>query len=83
MVYGPRAPRPTKIDPYRVYIDRRLSDHPHLSAARLFREIREEGYPGGCGQVKRYVRKIRESQANGQRPAEVPTSAVGKNPTLG
>jgi len=66
--YGPRAPRPAKIDPYKSYIDRRLSDYPLLSVARLFREIQKEGYPGGYGQVKRYVRDIRENEANGQRP---------------
>ncbi len=68
LVYGPRAPRATKIDPYKIYIDRRLSDYPDLTAARLYREIQEEGYPGGYGQVKRYVRDIREAGANGQRP---------------
>ena len=68
LMYGPRAPRRTKIDPYKTYIDRRLSDYPQLSAARLFREIQEEGYPGGYGQVKRYVREIRANARNGQQP---------------
>lgn len=31
--FGPRAPRPTKIYPYRIYIARRLSDYPQLTAA--------------------------------------------------
>ena len=54
--YGPRHRRPSKIDPYRVYFGRRLSDYPQPTAARLFREIHEEGCPGGYGQVKHYVR---------------------------
>lgn len=61
--YGPRDPRPTKIDPYKVFIDRRLSDFPQLSAARLFREVSEAGYRGSYKSVVRYVRQRR----NGDR----------------
>ena len=68
LTYGPRAPKPKKLDPYKSYIDRRLSDYPQLAAARLFREIQKKGYPGGYGQVKLYVRDLRENEANGQRP---------------
>ena len=73
--YGPRPPRPTKLDPYRETIEARLADYPQLPATRLFRELREAGYPGGYGQVKRYVRKAkqeilggRRENPNGQRP---------------
>lgn len=66
--YGPRPPRPSKIDPHKVYIDRRLSGCPRLTAAQLFREIRDDGYPGGYGQVKRYVRKNQKNEKNGKRP---------------
>lgn len=65
--YGPRAPRPTILDAYKEMIDARLSDFPQLSAARLFREIREAGYPGGYGQVKRYVRLKKAEVAEGKR----------------
>ncbi len=68
LMYGPRAPRAKKIDPYRGYLDRRLTDYPDLTAARLYREIRREGYPGGYGQVKRYVREQREAILNGGAP---------------
>ena len=68
LMYGPRAPRPKKIDPYRIYLDQRLTDYPQLTAARLYREIRQEGYPGGYGQVKRYVREQREAILNGGAP---------------
>ncbi len=64
--YGPRPPRPRKIDPYTQYIERRLSEYPELSAARLFREIRDEGYPGNYGQVKCYVRERREAIPDGE-----------------
>ena len=65
--YGPRAPRPTLLDPYKETIDARLSDYPQLTAVRLFREIREAGYPGAYGQVKRYVRLKKDEIAERQR----------------
>lgn len=68
--YGPRAPRPTLLDPYKETIDARLSDYPQLSAVRLFREILEAGYPGAYGQVKRYVRMKKDEIPERQREAE-------------
>lgn len=65
--FGPRHRRHSKIDSYRVYLGRRLSDYPQLTAARLFREIQEEGYTGGYGQVKHYVRTVRNGILNGGR----------------
>ncbi len=65
--YGPREPRPTKIDPYKQYIERRLANYPELSAAQLFREIREDGFPGGYGLVKHHVRITRERRRSGRR----------------
>ena len=57
--YGPRSPRPSILDPYKPAIDARLHEYPQLSAARLFREVRDLGFPGGYGTVKRYVRGLR------------------------
>ena len=57
--YRPRVPAPSRLDPYKGIIDTRLADYPRLSAVRLFNEVRAAGYPGGYGQVKRYVRKVR------------------------
>jgi transposase len=45
-VYGPRPPRKTLLDPYKDYIHGRLKIYPELSAVRLFKEIKERGYPG-------------------------------------
>ncbi len=64
--YGPRRRRPSKLDPYKEIIDTRLAGYPELSAVRLFEEVRAAGYPGGYGQVKRYVREVRP------RPPEEP-----------
>ena len=57
--YRPRAPLPSKLDPFREIIRTGLADYPELSAVRLFEEVKMAGYPGGYGQVKRYVRAVR------------------------
>ena len=62
--YGPRAPRPRVIDPYRDYLRERLSQHPKLSAMRLLREIRELGYSGGRTAVTDFVATIRPREAS-------------------
>jgi transposase len=58
-VYGPRPPRKTLLDPYKDYIHGRLKIYPELSAVRLFKEIKERGYPGKLTRVKDFVRMIR------------------------
>ena len=60
--YGPRPPRPSKLDPYKGIIDARLAEYPKLSAVRLFNEVQAAGYGGGYGQVKRYVRGVRPQE---------------------
>ena len=60
--YRPRPRRPSKLDPYKGIIDARLAAYPKLSAVRLFNEVRAAGYPGGYGQVKRYVRGVRPKE---------------------
>ncbi len=56
---GRRAPKGSAIDPHREYLVRRLGEHPELSGARLFLELRERGYSGGISMVRRYVAKVR------------------------
>ena len=58
----PRAPAPSKLDPYKGISDTRLADYPRLSALRLFNEVQAAGYRGGYGQVKRYVRGVRPQE---------------------
>jgi len=48
------------LDPFKEYIKQRVAEYP-LSAARIHREIQEQGYAGGYTLVKEYVRKIRPS----------------------
>ena len=66
ILYGPRAPRSIKLDPYTGIIEARLETYPRLTAVRLLEEIRAAGYRGGYTQLKEYVRKVRP------RPPEDP-----------
>ena len=57
--YAPRRPRPTLLDPYRVYLHERVAAWPELSGARLLREVRERGYVGGITQLNDFLRSVR------------------------
>ncbi len=57
--YGPRAPRPQLLDPYRAYLRERIEAYPTMRGTRLLREIRALGYPGGYSQLTGYLREIR------------------------
>ena len=57
--YGPRPPRPTKIDAYKPIIVQRLKDYPELSAVRLLEEIQAAGFTGSYSRVRDYVRLVR------------------------
>lgn len=64
--YGPRPPRPSKLDPWKPVIGARLKEYPELSAAALFREVKADGYSGGYSQVKRYVCGLRKKAGRGK-----------------
>ena len=59
--YGPREPRPAKLDPYKPFLHNRLDQAGkiELHATVLLREIRALGYDGGITQLKEYLRSIR------------------------
>lgn len=59
--YGPRQPRPTKLDAFQPYLDQRIARYPDLSGSRLLREIRDLGFTGGYSMVTDYLRQIRPS----------------------
>jgi transposase len=54
--YGPRPPRPSKLDHYKGYLMGRIETYPELSAQRLLSEIRSLGYQGGYTTLKDYLR---------------------------
>jgi transposase len=62
--YGPRAPRPTKLDPFTEYLRERVAAaRPHwIPATVLLRELRERGYAGGISQLKAYLRPLKAAR---------------------
>jgi transposase len=54
-----RPPRPSKLDPHKAYIVKRLTELPDLTSARLLLELRERGAQIGYSQLKRYVAQVR------------------------
>ena len=57
--YGPRSPRPSKLDHYKVYLSGRIETYPELSASRLLAEVQDLGYEGGYTILKDYLRSHR------------------------
>jgi len=53
------APRPSKLDPFKPYIVKRLTELPDLTATRLLAELSERGAAIGYSQLKRYVAQVR------------------------
>src|SRR4029077_14422980 len=55
--YGPREPRPCKLDPYKGFLQERLEQaRPDwIPATVLLREIQAAGYVGGISQLKAYL----------------------------
>ena len=62
--YAARLPRPTLLDPYRVYLHERVAAWPELSGARPLRELRERGYVGGITQLNDFLRSVRQAQVD-------------------
>lgn len=52
------SPQPSKLDPYKDYIQRLLEKHDY-SAQQILQRLRNEGYEGGYSILKEYVRKVR------------------------
>jgi transposase len=57
------TPRPSKLDPHKPYIIKRLTELPDLTATRLLLELRERGLKIGYSQIKRYVAQVRTPRA--------------------
>ena len=65
VTYSPRAPRPTKLDPFEPYLLERIATaRPDwIPATVLLRELRERGYDGGYSQIKAFVARHRPQPA--------------------
>lgn len=59
--YGPRAERPSKLDPFKPYLRERIeAAKPYwIPATVLFREIKTQGFTGQEGIVKNYIRQFK------------------------
>ena len=54
-----RAPRPTKLDDFRVRITELITRYPDITAQRVFEELQGAGYDGGYTAIKEHVREVR------------------------
>ena len=54
----PRSSRPSKLDPFKPYLRRRMGEGV-FNANKLLREIKRQGYPGGRSILKDYVKPFR------------------------
>jgi transposase len=52
-------PRASQLDAYLDFIQQTLREHPRLRATRIWRMLRERGYPGSARQVRRKVAELR------------------------
>src|SRR5579871_4352122 len=61
--YGPRKPRPTKLDAFTEYVLARVeAARPMwIPASVLHREIRERGYAGGITQLRMYLAPLKRT----------------------
>ncbi len=59
-ILRPRAPKPSKLDPYRAYIHERWDEGCH-DAAVLLAELRQRGYGGGHSILRAYVAPLRRA----------------------
>jgi len=63
----PRPLRASQLDPYEDYLLDRWSQG-ERTAAQLYREISERGYPGSASMVRAYVAHLRTTTADGSPP---------------
>jgi len=54
-----RAPRASKVDPYKGRIEELERQYPDITAQRIFETLTEEGYRGGYTAIKKHLRKHR------------------------
>jgi len=55
--------RPSMVEPYVAFIQQTLEHYPTLRASRLYRMVRERGYPGGPDHFRALVARYRPRQA--------------------
>ncbi len=63
-----RAPRPCLLDAYKPYLNQRWQEGCH-NAAKLFHEVREQGYRGGYSRLRDYLLDCRHVPTANEIPA--------------
>jgi len=58
-VYGPRPPRPSKLEPFVAVIEELLAEEPRLSGVRIREELERLGYDGGKTILDDLLRELR------------------------
>lgn len=58
---GEKKTRPSKLDPYKDYIDARLKEY-NLPATVLFEEIKKQGYTGSTTILRMYVSQVKQKR---------------------
>lgn len=51
--------RASVVDPYLGFVQQTLNEHPRLRATRIYTMLRDRGYPGSVGQLRRAVARLR------------------------
>lgn len=51
--------KPSKLDPFKGYVQNRLKEFPRISAIRIFGELKRMGYPGGITILKDHLLALR------------------------
>src|SRR5690606_8312507 len=72
--YGPRPRRPSKLDPFKPYLQQRMAAGV-FNANRLLQELRAQGYTGGVTILKDYLKPY--------RPPRQPKAVVRFEPAIG
>jgi transposase len=60
LTYGPRGPRPSKLEPFKPYVEARMAQGV-FNTVKLLQELREQGYPGQLSILKDFVRPFRQA----------------------
>jgi transposase len=60
--YGPRPPRPGKLDPFAQQLEAAVQARPWARASVLYRELAAQGFAGHYETVKRFVRRLRRAE---------------------
>ena len=60
--YGPRAPRPGKLDEFVPRLEALVAERPRATASWLHRTLRSEGFGGGYERVKLWARERRREE---------------------